>query len=44
MRSGVAFFFKQWGGHHPKTGGRQLDGKEWSQLPSVAPAAAGAQD
>jgi protein gp37 len=30
----VAFFFKQWGGRTPKTNGRTLDGKEWSQFPS----------
>ena len=29
----VAFFFKQWGGIRPKTGGRRLDGREWSQFP-----------
>jgi protein gp37 len=29
----VAFFFKQWGGFRPKTGGRRLDGREWSQFP-----------
>lgn len=31
---GVAFFFKQWGGLRPKTGGRDLDGREWNELPS----------
>jgi protein gp37 len=31
--AGVAFFFKQWGGIRPKTGGRKLDGREWSQFP-----------
>lgn len=31
---GVAYFFKQWGGYRPKSGGRSLDGREWSQLPS----------
>lgn len=31
--SGTAFFFKQWGGKNPKSGGRQLDGVEWSQYP-----------
>ena len=31
--TGVAFFFKQWGGLRPKTGGRTLDGEEWNQLP-----------
>ena len=30
---GVAFFFKQWGGLRPKSGGRELDGREWSELP-----------
>jgi protein gp37 len=34
----VAFFFKQWGGRHPKAGGRELDGREWSELPTVSPA------
>ena len=31
--AGVAFFFKQWGGVRPKSGGRKLDGREWNQLP-----------
>jgi protein gp37 len=31
---GVAFFFKQWGGFRPKAGGRELDGREWSEWPS----------
>jgi protein gp37 len=30
----VAFFFKQWGGRSPKTGGRLLEGKEWNQFPA----------
>ncbi len=29
----VAFFFKQWGGYRPKSGGRSLDGTEWNQYP-----------
>lgn len=29
----VAFFFKQWGGIRPKSGGRKLDGREWCQYP-----------
>lgn len=29
----VPFFFKQWGGRSPKSGGRELDGKVWSQFP-----------
>ena len=32
----VAFFFKQWGGPRPKSGGRLLDGVEWNGYPSVA--------
>lgn len=32
----VAFFFKQWGGLHPTSGGRLLDGEEWSQMPADA--------
>lgn len=31
---GVAFFFKQWGGRTSKAGGRLLDGREWSQMPT----------
>jgi len=38
-REGVAFFFKQWGGRHPKSGGRLLDGRTWDELPA-APALA----
>lgn len=34
---GVAFFFKQWGGLRPKSGGRLLDGQEWNEFPSSAP-------
>lgn len=29
----VAFFFKQWGGIRPKSGGRELDGRKWDQMP-----------
>ncbi|KXV16432.1 hypothetical protein AD933_06785 [Acetobacter malorum] len=29
----VAFFFKQWGGARPKSGGRLLDGVEWNGFP-----------
>ncbi len=32
--AGVPFFFKQWGGFRPKSGGRTLDGQEWSQWPN----------
>lgn len=31
----VAFFFKQWGGHHAKRGGRMLDGRTWDALPAT---------
>ncbi|GAA3733380.1 DUF5131 family protein [Salinactinospora qingdaonensis] len=33
---GSAFFFKQWGGRTPKTGGRVLDGRTWDERPSHA--------
>lgn len=33
VAAGVPFFFKQWGGRTPKSGGRVLDGEEWSQMP-----------
>lgn len=32
----VAFFFKQWGGIRPKSGGRKLKGREWNQYPTPA--------
>lgn len=31
--AGTAFFFKQWGGRTPKSGGRQLDGRTWDAFP-----------
>lgn len=34
--SGVAFFFKQWGGRTPKAGGRELDGRTWDEMPKIA--------
>jgi len=33
VSEGVAFFFKQWGGYRPKSGGRDLDGVTWDQYP-----------
>lgn len=33
VADGVAFFFKQWGGQRPKSGGRELDGRHWDELP-----------
>jgi protein gp37 len=35
----VPFFFKQWGGIRPKSGGRDLDGREWNDFPSSIRAA-----
>ena len=32
-RAGVEFFFKQWGGPRPKSGGRLLEGVEWNGFP-----------
>lgn len=34
-RAGVAFFFKQWGGRTPKSGGRELDGETHDAIPNV---------
>jgi protein gp37 len=31
----VAFFFKQWGGRTAKTGGRELDGQTWDEMPTA---------
>jgi protein gp37 len=31
---GIAFFFKQWGGLRAKSGGRELDGREWNEFPA----------
>ncbi len=38
LEKGVAFFFKQWGGRFPKSGGRELDGREWNEFPAHATA------
>jgi protein gp37 len=35
LASGTAFFFKQWGGLRPKSGGRLLDDREWSEFPAA---------
>jgi protein gp37 len=34
-RDKVAFFFKQWGGFRPKSRGRLLGGREWSEFPKT---------
>ena len=31
----VAFFFKQWGGRSPKTGGNTLDERQWLEYPDI---------
>lgn len=32
---GTRFFFKQWGGATPKSGGRELDRRTWDEMPVV---------
>ena len=39
-RADVPFFFKQWGGRTPKSGGRLLDGQIWDGMPGPAVSAA----
>jgi protein gp37 len=34
--AGVPFFFKQWGGRTPREGGRELEGRRWDQMPTLA--------
>jgi len=36
IKQKVSFFFKQWGGYRPKSGGRELDGEEWDQFPKLS--------
>jgi len=35
LEAEVPFFFKQWGGHNKKAAGRDLDGREWNELPTA---------
>ena len=35
LKSGVPFFFKQWGGTNKRKNGRQLEGKYWNEKPVV---------
>lgn len=35
IAAGVPFFFKQWGGLRPKSGGRRLDRREWNEFPRI---------
>jgi protein gp37 len=34
VAAGVPFFFKQWGGRTPKSGGRVLGGRTWDEMPN----------
>ena len=34
----VLYFHKQWGGRTSKSGGRELDGRTWDEMPSVGAA------
>lgn len=36
IKTGVPFFFKQWGGVWKKKTGRQLEGRTWSEMPRTA--------
>ncbi len=36
VAAGIPYFFKQWGGHTPKAGGRLLQGREWNEMPQLA--------
>ena len=36
QKTGVAFFFKQWGGVNKKRTGRLLEGRTWDEMPSTA--------
>lgn len=33
----VAYFHKQWGGRTSKSGGRELDGRTWDEMPTLSP-------
>lgn len=36
LSANIPFFFKQWGGFRPKSGGNELDGRKWLQYPESA--------
>ena len=36
IKSGVAFFFKQWGGVQKEKTGRTLEGRTWDEMPELA--------
>jgi len=35
IEAGIPFFFKQWGGRNKKSNGRTLDGRIWSEMPTI---------
>jgi protein gp37 len=35
LEAGVPFFFKQWGGRTPKSGGRLLEDRTWDEMPPL---------
>ena len=35
IAQGVSFFFKQWGGIRPKSGGKELQGRTWCEMPEA---------
>ena len=35
LDAGVPFFFKQWGGRYNNSGGRELEGRTWDEMPNV---------
>jgi len=39
-KTGVAFFFKQWGGVHKNRAGRVLQGRTWDEMPRIVAARA----
>lgn len=41
VAAGVPFFFKQWGGRTPKSGGNLLSGRTWNQFPETSEAGVG---
>jgi protein gp37 len=43
QRTGVPFFFKQWGGRNKKRAGRELDGRTWDGVPPPTAAVTRAQ-
>jgi protein gp37 len=44
VAQGVPFFFKQWGGTNKKRAGRELDGREWNEMPAETSVFKGTDD